>query len=352
MSLNKTVKNVFIVSIVLSCIGIVAWIYQIVVGMQVTGLDNSIIWGLSVGAFFAIIAAGAGLFALCGISEFFGFMTAEQRQLGIAFSFAAMAAGGILVIMDLGNPVQMLYLITSLRFGSFSVLDFWLLLLCMIVAVVYFFRLRSGKPTKVIGVIAIVLSAAIIIVEGLLLANNTSHPLWASSMNIVSFLLGAFLAGSALFAVIVPERKRVFLIALIASATITVVEVGTHLVAGTDITRMVMMQVVAGPFAPYFYFQIIVGLIVPIWLLVKTDKVAWASLCGILGLAAEKLWLLCAGETEVWGQSHHIGMALSGYNFVYVPSFVEIALTVGALSIGVALFLIIKEWFLKSSPAE
>lgn len=345
---SKKEKIAVIVAAVLGLIGIGAWIYQIMGGMQVTGLDNTIIWGLTIAVFFAIIAGGAGLLALCGLSEYLGFMSETQRKQGIAFSLAAMAAGGVLVIMDLGNPAKFFYLITSLNMTSFTVLDFWFLTLTMIAATVYLFMARAGKSTKAVGTIAALLAVGLVVVEGILLANNTSHHLWASSMSVVSFLTGAFLAGSALFAVIAPERKKVFMIALIASALVTFAEVGTSLVAGTDLARGTMQSVVAGPWAPYFYFQIVVGLIVPFVLLLKTNRVALAALCGVVGLAAEKLWLLCAGETEIWVQMHHIGAALPGETFGYVPSLVEIAITAGAIGMGVFLFLFIKNVLFKA----
>lgn len=348
-NISKREKTVLAVAAVLAVVGIGAWIYQLSQGILVTGLDNTIIWGLTIAVFFAIIAAGAGLLVLCGLSEYLGFMDATQRKQGIAFSLAAMAAGGVLVIMDLGNPAQFLYLIGSFNFTSFTVLDFWFLSLTMVAAVVYLLMARADASTKVVGTIAAVLAVGLVVVEGILLANNTSHHLWASSMSVVSFLTGGFLAGSALLTVIAPERKSVFMVALIASALMTFAEVGTSLVAGTDLARATMRSVVTGAFAPYFYFQLVVGLVVPFVLLLKTNRVALAALCGVVGLAAEKLWLLCAGEAEIWVQMHHIGPLEVSQQFGYVPSLVEVAITAGAIGIGVFLFLFIKNVLFKAA---
>lgn len=340
-------KIALIVAASLSVVGIAAWIYQLTQGLQVTGLDNTVIWGLTIAVFFAIIAGGAGLLTLCGLSEYLGFMNDVQRKQGITFALAALVAGGVLVVMDLGNPGKFLYLVGSFNLTSFTVLDFWFLTFTMIAAVVYLFMARAGKLTKVVGTVTAVLAVGLVVVEGVLLANNTSHHLWASPMSVVSFLAGAFLAGSALLAVIAPETKRVFMIALLTSALVTFAEVGTSLVAGTDLARGTMQAVVAGPFSPYFYFQIVIGLAVPFALLLKTNRVALASLCGVLGLAAEKLWLLCAGEAEIWVQMHHIGPLQASQQFFYVPSFVEIAITAGAIGMGVFLFLLIKNMLFK-----
>ncbi|MDR1712656.1 MAG: polysulfide reductase NrfD [Coriobacteriales bacterium] len=344
---DKQSRVALVVSLALGLVGLAAWLYQLSQGLQVTGLNNTLIWGLTIAVFFAIIAGGAGLLALCGLSEFLGFMTSEQRSRGIAFAIAAMIAGGILVIWDLGHPSQFFYLMTSFNFTSFSVLDFWFLSACIVVAVVYLIAASSGKPHRIIGAVALLLSVGIIVVEGILLANNSSHHLWASSMNVISFLSGAFLGGSALLAAIAPSRKRLFVVALIISALVTLAEVGTALVAGTDTARHTMQLVVAGPFAAYFYFQIIVGIIVSLVLALRTNRLGLAALTAILGLAAEKLWLLLAGETEIWGQAHHIGPLQVVQQFSYWPSLVEIGLTVGAIGIGVFLFLLLSRVVLR-----
>ena len=346
---SKKEKTVLIAAAVLAVVGIGAWVCQLMQGMRVTGLDNTIIWGLAIAVFFAIIAAGAGLLMLCGLSEYLGFMNDTQRTQGIAFSLAAMATGGVLIIMDLGNPAQFLYLIGSFNFTSFTVLDFWFLTLTMVAAVVYLIMARASMSTKAVGTIAAVLGVGLIVVEGILLANNTSHHLWASPMSVVSFLVGAFLGGSALLAVIAPEHKKVFMVALVTSAMVTFAEVCTSLVAGTDLARSTMQSVVAGPFAPYFYFQLVIGIVVPFALLVKTNRVVLAALCGVVGLAAEKLWLLCAGETEIWVQMHHIGPLQATQQFSYVPTPVEVAITAGAIGIGVFLFLFIKNALYKTA---
>jgi dimethyl sulfoxide reductase membrane subunit len=67
----KKSNVVLIVTIVLALAGIGAWVYQLIVGMQTTGLGQQIVWGLYISAFFTAIGAGAALLALTGVSELF-----------------------------------------------------------------------------------------------------------------------------------------------------------------------------------------------------------------------------------------------------------------------------------------
>jgi len=346
---KKAMGGTLVVSLALACIGIGAWVYQLVYGMQVTGLSNTMVWGLTVAVFFALMAGGAGLLALAGFSEFFGFMSAEQRQRSLLVSFAAIMAGGVIIVMDLGSPAKLMHLITSLNVTSFSVLDFWFFAATALVSAVYFFLVRADKNTKAVGVLAIAVSIGLIAVEGMLMTNNISHHLWASSMSVVTFLAGSFLAGSALLTLLVPELKRFFLVALVVSATITLAEVTTSLLVGTALSRATMLSIVAGSFSVYFYFHVLVGLVIPFILLLKTRQITAASVCAILGLASEKLWFLVAGEAEVMEQYHHIGAELPKEIFGYLPTIVEVAISIGVVAIGVALVLIVTMLFNKSS---
>ena len=61
-----------VVGFVLAIAGIGAWIYQLGQGMQITGLNQQIVWGLYIAAFFTAVGAGAALLGIAGISEFNG----------------------------------------------------------------------------------------------------------------------------------------------------------------------------------------------------------------------------------------------------------------------------------------
>ena len=55
---------------VLAVIGLAAWIYQLIAGMEVTGLGQQVVWGAYIAAFFTAAGAGAGLLALAGVNAY------------------------------------------------------------------------------------------------------------------------------------------------------------------------------------------------------------------------------------------------------------------------------------------
>lgn len=346
---KKSSKVALIVAAVLACVGIGAWFVQMSQGLQVTSLTDTYIWGLSVSVFYAMMACAAGLMALCGFAEFKGsVMSQDERKVAMAFAAPAMAAAGILIIMDLGNPGAFFNLITSLNLTSFTVLDFWAVLVSIIVGIVYLVMIVKGSNGKGIGVVAMVVAVAVIVIEGIMMANNTSHTLWASGMSVASFLVAAFTGGTALLAAIAPRHKSLFVAGLIAIAAIVFAEALTGLISGTDLSRGIMMAVVAGPFAPYFWIHVVVGIAIPLFLAVKGERLTLAALLTVIGLASEKLWFVLAGEAEVGLAYHHIGpVAESFQTMFYVPSLVEICITVGALGLAVLAFIVVRDYVLK-----
>ncbi len=353
MSAESTKQNraPFIASAVVVCIGLAAWIVQMVQGLQVTSLSNVYIWGFSVAVFYAMMACAAGLMALCGFSEFKGsVMDASERKLAMALAAPTMAAAGILIILDLGNPGAFLNLITSLNLTSFTVLDFWAVLLSIIVGIVYLSMLAKGTSNKTIGAIAMVVSVLVIAVEGIMMANNTSHSLWASGMSVTSFLVAAFTGGTALLAAIAPRHRNLFIAGLIAMAAVVLAETLTGLISGTDLARNLMLAIVAGPYAPYFWIGIIVGIAIPLYLAAKGKNLIAAAVCTVAGIICEKLWFILAGEAEVGLAYHHIGPDAEFYStMLYIPSAVELCITAGSIALAVLAFLVIRDKVLAKS---
>lgn len=353
MSAESTKQNrvPLIASAAVVCIGLGAWIVQMAQGLQVTSLNEVYIWGFSVAVFYAMMACAAGLMALCGFSEFKeSVMDASERKLAMALAAPTMAAAGILIILDLGNPAAFFNLITSLNLTSFTVLDFWAVLLSIIVGAVYLAMLAKGTSNKTIGAIAMVASILVIAVEGIMMANNTSHSLWASGMSVTSFLVAAFTGGTALLAAIAPRHKNLFIAGLIAMAAVVLAETTTGLISGTDLSRNLMVAVVAGPYAPYFWIGLVVGIAIPLFLAVKGKSMIAAAACAIAGIVCEKLWFILAGEAEVGLAYHHIGPNAEFFSTMfYAPSIVEICITAGAVALAVLAFFIIRSKTLEKS---
>jgi len=345
--INRLSKS-YLAAVILAITGIGTWIFQLVSGMQVTGLDNGVVWGLYIAAFFVAVGGGAALLAIAGISEFKNVISPVTKSKTLILAITAFIVGGILITMDLGNPIQVFRLITSFRFQSMMVWDFWFLALCFLVALFFLLKVRkSGNGGKIFGVIAIATALFVVVVEGFMLSSMAAHDMWGSGMTVVSFLISAAVVGCALAMLIMPKNesvRKMLLTVLVLSLIVTLAEVFTGALTGNPETKAEMMFVLSGKAAPFFWGQLTIGLLVPLFLLIKYAKPIAAVLLAVVGVVLEKTWVLAAGQAGHWMQE-----SLN----VYSPSVIEYITVVGAAAIGVLLFeLLMKLFNFKVSPAS
>lgn len=323
----------WVVLIVLTLIGLGAWIYQLVSGMQVTSLGQQVVWGLYIAAFFTSAAIGAGLLALVGLSEFQPIVALANRAKLLAIALASFIITALLVLVDIGNPLQAWRLITAFRFNAMMTWDFWALLAAGVVALVYLLAVRqSAKAQKVLGVLGILAAFALVLIEGLMLAETAARPMWGG-MTLFAFLLGAVIAGLAMALWVLGKKAPAKLsswlgVALVISFFIVLAEIIAGLATASPRTLDETRNLLVGGASPFFWMHVLLGLLLPIGLIAFAKGKAWAGwIAGLalLGVLAEKLWLLAAGQAEPWLP---LGKA------DYMPNWVEFLVVIGMIAFG------------------
>lgn len=331
---TATNKTVIGAAAVLFIAGIAAWVYQLVQGMQVTGLSQQVTWGLYIAAFFVAVGAGAFSLALAGLSEFKPILPLSARTKLLSVALASFVAGGLLITADLGNPLNVWRFLTAFRVNSMMSWDFWLLVVCAVVTFVYLLVARRSetKNNKILGMIAIISAAAVVIVEGLLLTNQAAHTMWQSSSFVLTFLIGAAVAGLGLIVLVLPKEAPLNT-ALKWMLALSLVSVLAEVLAGglavSPQTRAEIGMVLTGSAAPFFWYQVLVGIAVPFCLLLLKKLTVFAGVLSVSGVLAEKLWILSAGQSESL-----LSDKISGYMF----SWVELLVVVGLTSLGVIVY--------------
>jgi molybdopterin-containing oxidoreductase family membrane subunit len=323
-----------IVAVVLAVAGIAAWIYQLSQGMEVTGLGQQVVWGLYIAGFFTAMGAGAGLLGLVGLSEFQPMLPVTVRARALILALASFVAAGLLITMDVGNPVQLWRLVTGLRFTSMMTWDFWLLVLAAVVTVVYLLTARAGQRQQGLGVLGMLAALLVVVVEGWMLSNLSARPMWGSGLTLLTFLLGAVIAGLSLGLLVLPgaSQLRTWLtFSLGLSLVFVLAEVLTGLLSGEPRTAGEMRLLLSGSPAVVFWFHLVVGLVLPLALLRAGSLVAAGALA-LVGVLAEKVWLLAAGQAEPW-------LVLPQGR--YYPTWVEFVAVIGVIAIGWLVYLLL-----------
>ena len=328
MKKDNTALIGLIITILLALAGIGAWIYQLIVGMQTTDLSEQIVWGLYIAVFFTAVGAGATLLALTGVSEYIPLFAVTSRARNLTLALSSLIVGALLIAMDVGNPIRIWRVITAFRLSSMMTWDFWLLVVAGVVALIYLLVVKSAKPQKVLGVLGILAGAIVVVAEGWMLSTLAAHPMWGSGLTVITFLLGAAIAGMSVTLVAGVAGIRVqswLIVALGLSLVFVLAEVLTGLVGGSEEVGLIL----TGFAAPVFWLQVIVGLLLPIVLLVSKRYLWLAGILAVFGVVAEKVWTLAAGEAIPW-------LALP--QGVYFPSWVEFIAVIGMIAIGLLIY--------------
>ncbi len=270
------------------------------------------------------------LLALTGVSEFIPLFAVTSRVRNLALSLTSFIIGALLIAMDVGNPVRIWRIMTAFRFSSGMVWDFWLLIVAGVIALVYLLVVKGGKPQKALAILGILAGVAVVVAESWMLSTEAvhAHPMWGSGFMAITFLLGAVIAGLSIVLVAGTGDIRVqgwLSIALWVSLVFVLLEVLTGLVGESDEVGLILI----GFAAPFFWLQVIVGLLLPILLLMRKTYVWLAGILAVIGVICERVWTLASGQAIP---------RLALPQGVYFPSLVELIAVIGMVALGILIY--------------
>ncbi len=328
-----------------------AWGSQMIRGMEITGLNQQVVWGLYIAGFFVAMGIGSTLVVLAAASEFTSQVSTELRKPLLMTALASFLVGGILIGMDVGNPINIWRIITAGRLTSMMTWDFWALIVVGFLTLLYLFvcwgKTASSVLTKGISILAMISAIMLVVVEGWMLGILTARPLWHGSITVLNFIVSAAIAGVAVAMLIWPDILRNFSrwlkIGLLVSLVILLVDVSTIWVGESIPPQDEVMISVSGSLSPIFWLLVIGGLLIPILMLWETQRAGWlrvAAILALMGVFLEKIWILSAGQTIPW---------LDIPAEAYKSTWVEWVGIVGSVAFASFFYLLIK-W--KGTPAK
>jgi molybdopterin-containing oxidoreductase family membrane subunit len=256
------------------------------------------------------------------------------RRAFLLGAIACLIAAGLVILMDIGKPERVIYMILSANFGSMFVWDFLSLAASVVVAAAY---LYWGPKIKWLPVVALVIAGLVIIVEGWILAVSAGRPLWHNALLPVVFLVEGLITALAVALLAgvkgeAGEKARGWLVTLLPVVLIlSVLELVTVSNVGTPDAVAGLTLLLSGSLAPFYWGQILLGIVLPFALLVWAAKsqmaVMAAAVLAIIGVFVAKLDLLVAGQA----------LPFMGAPVSYMPTLVEMAGVIGM--VGLAAFL-------------
>ncbi|KAA6185972.1 molybdopterin oxidoreductase [Thiohalocapsa marina] len=352
-------------------IGGAAALYMEHEGHWVTGMTNSVVWGMPhVFAVFLIVAA-SGALNVASIGTVFGKRLYKPLGRLSGLLASALLVGGLLVlVLDLGRPDRLVVAMTTYNFSSIFAWNIFLYTGFLIITVGYLWTMaeRKGNPfMRPVGTFAFLWRLALTTGTGSIFGFLVGRQAYDTAILAPMFVVMSFAYGLAVYILVLmfsfhlderPIGERMLkrlknLLALFVGAVLyfTLVYHLTKLYGAkySDVESFILVN--GGIYTFLFWFGwVLVGGLVPLGILYHPERsksASWvAAACGFVivgGLAALYVIIIGSqayplemfpGQTVIeFGLPGDIGGTVAGY----APSFPEILLGIGG--VGVAMLI-------------
>lgn len=346
-------------TVLLTLLGIAAWIVQLAKGVGVTSQTNLEPWGIYIAGFIFFMGVSAGSLVLAALPVLFDLPKFRPYARIAAFvALIALIAGGLFILVDIGRPERLWHIVRYAELGSPMLWDLLLTIAYLIISTLLWRRLTASDRTdgilKVLAWLALAAGLADM-VTGFVFATQIAHEFWFSAVQPVAFFVAALGSAGAIIllvmVVLISGRKVVAesidlkpvagltAAALVFDLLLLATEIITLTFSQSDHSLALVQSMVA---SPLFWVEIVTGLIaivilvlpglhgVPIW-------VAVAAVLALVDLAVKRYLFVQLGFVAPNLQYPGVAIAPSG---PYVPSLVEWGLVVGLVGLFSMLLII------------
>lgn len=375
---------------VLTVAGIAAWIYQLMLGLGVTGMSNGTSWGLYITMFMLFVGLSAGGLIVASSASIFHIDQYKKVALpAVILSTVCICCAGMFVLIDLGGIQRVWRIITGPNPASPLFWDICVITIYLIINIIYLVFMTSDKPDaphKVSIVSRFALPIAILVhsVTAWIFGLEMAKEGWYSAIMAPLFVVSAMDSGLALLllSLLGLDKSGLFkvekkLVSSLAGLLATCIAIDAFLVGCEALTMAypgaagaeTLAIMASGATAPFFWFEIIGGLLVPFCILVfaknreRMGLVALASALVVLGVLCKRIWLLFTSFIEfniagapgvISGSSAaraSVGTEMWALASSYVPTWTEIVIVVGVVSLGALAFIVICRKLLAGNKA-
>ena len=373
--------------------GAFAYVWQLVHGLGVTGLNRPVTWGFYIinCIYFIAISYGGTM-----TSAILRLVNARWRlpitRAAEVVTVCALGVGAFNIVLDMGRPDRVLNMIIHGRLQSPIMWDFYSIMLYLACSFLYLYlplipdiallrdkyprRKRlyrflalgyTGAPKqkhlleKIIGALAVAIIPIAVAVHTVLawLFSLTTQPMWHSTILGPYFVMGAIFSGIGALIVALAILRKVLhledyfqhkqfnnlglllLVMTLAWFYFTVAEYMTTLYGNEPSHMAVFDAKLSGEFAPYFWAQVLFCFVIPFIILAsrRFRTIAGTVVAGIsvnIGMWLERLMIIVPTLTN---PRMPIGVGS------YTPTWVEIAIMVASAAGIILLYVLFTKFF-------
>ena len=367
-------------------LGLVLYVIQLINGLGVTGMNNSTSWGLYLTAFMFFVGLSAGGLIVASSASIFHIEKFKAVALpAVICSLVCICCAGICVLVDLGGVQRIWRMLVGLNFTSPLAWDMIVITLYIVLNILYlvFMCGKKADANKVAVVSRFALPCAILVhsVTAWIFGLEIAKEAWNTALLAPIFVASAMDSGLALLMLVLfglkakglfETSKELFssLAGLLCTCTAVdfyfiFCEVLTTAYNGTAAGNAVIDTLLFGGTAPFFWFEIICGLVVPFAILVfaknrqNMKMVGLASILVVLGVFCKRCWLMFTGFATpniVGGNGITLGTsaaqtgdasAVWSVMGTYMPTVSEVLVTLGIFALAALAIVMLSNKLLK-----
>ncbi len=369
MKLSAKGKVGAAVLVALMVIGFCAYVFQLTQSLCVTGMSNGVSWGLYITCFMFFVGLSAGGLIVASSAHVFHIESFKRVAMpAVITSTVCICCAGAFILIDLGGIQRIWNMFVHLNFTSPLAWDMCVITTYLVINILDIVWLRRGDERKVQMLSYVALPVAILVhsVTAWIFGLEIAKEGWYSAIMAPIFVASAMDSGLALLMCVLAASKKagVFdcgekLFADLARLLATFIAVDAFFIGcelltvaypGAAGATELLGIMTSGATAPFFWFEILGGLLVPFLLLAsakrrqRTGVVVAASALVMTGVLCKRVWLLftsftmtnvygapgiSSGSTAARGADGFGMWALTGS---YAPTPVEVAVVIAVVS--------------------
>ena len=369
MKLSAKGKVGAAVLVALMVIGFCAYVFQLTQGLCVTGMSNGVSWGLYITCFMFFVGLSAGGLIVASSAHVFHIESFKRVAMpAVITSTVCICCAGAFILIDLGGIQRIWNMFVHLNFTSPLAWDMCVITTYLVINVLDIVWLRRGdeRTVQILSYVALPVAILVHSVTAWIFGLEIAKEGWYSAIMAPIFVASAMDSGLALLMCVLAASKKagVFdcgekLFADLARLLATFIAVDAFFIGcelltvaypGAAGATELLGIMTSGATAPFFWFEILGGLLVPFLLLAsakrrqRTGVVVAASALVMAGVLCKRVWLLftsfimtnvygapgiSSGSTAARGADGFGMWALTGS---YMPTPVEVAVVIAVVS--------------------
>ena len=384
MGTSTKFKSLLAVLAVLTAAGLGAYGYQLANGLEVTGMNNGTSWGLYITMFMFFVGLSAGGLIVASSASVFNVKDFKKVALpAVIVSTVCICVAGMFILIDLGGIQRVWRIFAGPNFISPLLWDVTVITMYLIINLFYLYFMTSTKPgaadkVKIVSRFALPVAILVHSVTAWIFGLEMAKEGWYSAIMAPLFVASAMDSGLALLIVglvgldkagwFKVEKALISKLAALLAVCVAVdgffifCEVLTMVYPGAAGAHTFAIMA-TGSMAPFFWFEIVCGVVVPFAILVfdkcrQNTKLVTLACAGIvLGVYCKRVWLLftsfmhynVAGAPGVISGSsaaaNGTGSNVWAVVSSYTPTMIEFVVVIGVISLGLLAFLILCKFF-------